>query len=535
MTTRDARILHATFVTQSFFLPQTARHQRVHKIDNRETLEKRHNRHHILTAASCRCTDLPMDVDNEIANAVRAQIAIALPHADVLAIVRLPHVAKHPQHRVDLSDGTALILNGPALPKASGTTISSYSAIEAEAIVLAWLASRRDLLRRAEISLATDYNPEAANLDTNLPQLISCFKIEAGPIFFGVRGLQKRRCAYSLIAPTEGTPVSSLYQPLSAADRYYIDLQTGQYLRMLCQIESPKGRFGTASELLSDQIILQGQDSSRETDPRPRSDGNRTWSDAYERLLLDARDEASRKKLSSIGFGRLHQQFARFRSLLDNVMRPRLVVLSGGDDSTTLVQRKAPESLDETRQHPRFARPLLARNSAAGFRGQETSDSFHTAGIRGWDHVIFGDPLIMKGLCMEPSTGIVHGFTGDAETSSFSTNMPPGIIDDRRHIHIRLLLYRCYWSIREIIRQPTSLSVNDVQAAVPSPAWKWLNDTLAELESTPAPRQRAPRRSGKGRLRKRGGSESPPGHRRRLESFVIRSPRRTWYRRCSTP
>jgi hypothetical protein len=259
----------------------------------------------------------------------------------------------------------------------------------------------------------------------------------------------------------------------------------------------------------------------------PEKIGHQKWSDAYERLLLEVRDEASRKKISSIPFHRLHKQFERFRCILDHVMRPRLIALSGGDDSITLVQRWA-ATVGERHTDSSVA-PWAV--------GEGAKDWIQVTGFRDWSNLVFGDPLIAKVFCLNPSKDTIIGYTGDSEVASFSPALPAALIDDRRHVKTRLLLYQCYWTIKEIVRQPMLRCMQGDRASKPSPAWMELSDTLARLESITSPTYTLTRRSRKLRARKRRRSESPAGDGLGHRDWASRSPQRSWFelRRCSTP
>ncbi|KAK0386944.1 hypothetical protein NLU13_5257 [Sarocladium strictum] len=482
-------------------------------------------------------TATPMDNHDQVATAVRAHIAVAVPRAAVTKITRLPNTDHHPLHRLDLSDGTSLMLNGPALPRISGMTVSGYSTAQAEAIVLSWLAYRRDRPSRLE-SLTADISESGCSSSLKslsddlllafLPQLVRYFELDTGPVFFSVDGLQQRRSAYNLVVASHGRPAVSLDPPLSREERRSVALQSGKLLRMLSDIQSPNGRFGFAAEVLADLPLLPREYLSSTTGQRPPGKrGHHTWSEAYERLLIEARDEAQRRKISAIPFARLHRQFERFRGILDHVMRPQLVLLHGGDESITLVHRHVQSSCEGH----------AGRCTAGSIHQTEPKESIRVVGFRDWSDVVFGDPLVAKALCTNASKDTINGFTGDRHIDAFSPELPPGLVDDRRNVTTRLLLYRCFWIIKEIVRRPTLPFIQGVQAAAPSPAWMELSDTLTMLESQPSPMHDARRRPRNVRVGKRRRSESPPGDRIPPRVWDSRSQARGWHerRRSSTP
>lgn len=496
-----------------------------------------------------RRTAITMNPDDQITVALRAQVATAFPRTTITSVARLPPAEQHPLHRVELSDGTVLLLSGPALPSIWCSMVSRFSTAQAEAIVLGWLAIRRTSPSRLDaLSRASDVSNNVATstaggetpLDTYLPKLVRYFELDGGPVFMGMEGWQRRRRAYTLTVPCEGQPITSLGRPLSHDERSSVDYQCGKLLRVLAEIESPNGHFGFAAEVLSSQPVLPAQYLSEAGGQRPiDTGGNRTWSDAYDRLVHEARLDASKKTLI-ISFGRLRVQFERFRGVLDNVMRPRLVALRGGEDWNTLVQHS--DAQDESPEYSpaNYWRDVLPLDGSQMPEAEVHRSVARVTGFRDWSNLFFGDPLIASALSTDPSVEMVQGFSDDPETTSFLDDLPSGLVDDRRHVHIRLLLYRCYWAIREIIRKPRTPYIKDVQISYLSPGWKWLDETLRKLEALPSASGVSMHRARRTHVMKRRRSESPPnlGYSKRSSTeSVTRSPFRSWSerRRCSTP
>ena len=461
---------------------------------------------------------------------VQALVDIPFPGATIFRIDIIRSNHQHPLRRVELSNGVVLLISGPATPKYWGWLISKHSATRTEAVVLSWLSSRRRRSGLAEASTVlrdlatTAESPEDDALARFLPRFLYHFHMRDEGLYFSGEGICRRTEAWNIMVPVSGQPISTLEAPLSRNERQSVDQQLGHFLRALATVESPNGRFGFAGEVLSGSAVLSTWCQNNKDGLGPiDGNGDRTWSETYDRLIREASSERRGKRLD-IPFDRVRIHFERFRGILDNIMRPRLVALDGGDDANALVIREAPTD-----------RPREPTSSVDRLQPPDGQDLIRLTGLQDWSNVIFGDPLIASIFSRNPSADVLKGFTRSAIVDTLSKDLPRGSFEDQRHVHVRLLLYQCYWIIKGMVQRPCNSSVWEswrIQSHADSVI---LLQTLAKLDALPSIEMRSDHEASKAHLsRKRRRSESPSST--RLACGVeptLPVPRQR--RRCNTP
>ncbi|KAF8866087.1 hypothetical protein BDZ45DRAFT_700740 [Acephala macrosclerotiorum] len=216
---------------------------------------------------------------------------------------------------------------------------------------------------------------------------------------------------YTILEPTPGEPLSNLSPQPSASDRRNIDEQVGSMARALADLISPADTFGMVNKVLTDPY--------RPVSPTaPPIVGSKTWSEGFntvlEGILRDGEDMSV-----LLPYEVIRSHFQRLSYRLDAVTLPRLVVLDIHDPKNVMVER---DPDDEETMLP--------------------SENIRLTGLRSWSQGVFGDPLIAN--CFEdPTEGFQEGWHTAGED----------IIEDEENLETRLLLYRCYRAVVEIVTE----------------------------------------------------------------------------------
>jgi hypothetical protein len=244
---------------------------------------------------------------------------------------------------------------------------------------------------------------------------------------------------YTLFEPGVGEPLSDLSIYLSRPEQRLIDKQIGSLVRNLALVTSPSGNFGTVSRVCNDSSALAATASS--CCPRGSPDWTAAFMSLLEGILRDGEDMSV-----LLPYEDIRKHFDRLSWRLGAVTIPRLVVIDAGEPSNVLIQRDpegaSPSSLDGPR----------------------------VTGLRDWSQGIFGDPLLSS--CFEePGEDFLEGWRLDGTED---------IIEDEEGGVTRLLLYRCYRAIVNIVTeyyrpQPDS-SRREMEGR------RKLTNVLAELE-----------------------------------------------------
>jgi hypothetical protein len=244
---------------------------------------------------------------------------------------------------------------------------------------------------------------------------------------------------YTLFEPGVGEPLSDLSIYLSLPEQRLIDQQIGSLVRDLALVSSPSGNFGTVSRVCNDPSAPAASTTCCS------SQGSPDWTGAFmslmEGILRDGEDMSV-----LLPYEVIRKHFDRLSWRLSAVTIPRLLVIDAGEPSNVLVQRD-----------PEGASP-------SGVDGPRVT------GLRDWSQGVFGDPLLSS--CFEtPSEGFLEGWRLDGTED---------IIEDEEGGATRLLLYRCYRAIVNIVTeyyrpQPDS-SRRELEGR------RKLTNVLAELE-----------------------------------------------------
>jgi hypothetical protein len=244
---------------------------------------------------------------------------------------------------------------------------------------------------------------------------------------------------YTLFEPGVGEPLSDLSIYLSRPEQRLIDKQIGLLVRDLALVTSPSGDFGTVSRVCNNPSTPAAIASSWH--PRGSPDWTAAFMSLVEGILRDGEDMSV-----LLPYEIIRKHFDRLSWRLSAVTIPRLLVIDAGEPSNVLIQRNRDGS-----------------NSSS-------IDSPRVTGLRDWSQGIFGDPLLSN--CFEDSTeGFLEGWRSDGTED---------IIEDEEGRATRLLLYKCYRAIVNIVteyyRPQSDSSRRELEGR------RKLTNVLAELE-----------------------------------------------------
>ncbi|KAG7134531.1 hypothetical protein HYQ45_007502 [Verticillium longisporum] len=467
-------------------------------------------------------------------------LAIALPAMPMARLLRSEQGSISSE-----ANGTNLAIALPAMPMAR-LLRSEQGSISSEAAVLKWLAGlhvKKPLLQertpepeetrvvlsrdgkhvRSPSTSSSDDHSTSTRLATFLPQLL-----------LHSAGSNEHRIEYNVTRPTQGKPIADLSPPLNPSERKLVDLQTGHFCRRVSELVSPTGRFGPAFAVLP---TLTPSHSGALT-PSARRDANarmiqskgvETWATAFhsmlEAVLRDGEDMAV-----MLAYANVRRQYRRLAHVLEGVTCSRLVAVDAGDNMNTLVLRKARPGTpatddDDDDSEDEEDRKTETGSSQAGEDDEQKEEEDKTAleaphditmtGMKDWSHFIFGDPLFATVFSRDATDEFFRGFNdaaagheADGESNEPQTKFDSVLIEDKANAHVRLLLYDCYHTITQVVREfyrPRKDSSRHELAAR-----KRLNDILTRLEAIGEPKPTLRRkRSGEMSPAKRAKSEGP--------------------------
>lgn len=413
---------------------------------------------------------------------MQSVISRVVPNVTVRDVRPSPSLRSQRLFDVRISDGSDLLLALPP-PLMVKLLRSEQSSISSEAAVLNWLAGlglNRPLLHGKPSGLAAkvgspqqEMSPSAGNLvDDGSPRDVHILH----PVLLAhSTPSNEYGIEYNVLRSTPGVPISAIQPPLSPAERRIIDLRTGQFCRRLCGLVSPSGRFGPASAVLpswsSAATDTPGPPASRDANSRMQeSQGVRGWAMAFhsmlEAVLRDGEDMAV-----MLGYASVRRHFKRWEYTLDNVLTPRLVAVDAGNELNTLViRRKNLARAHQGQQVPSDDDDPYDTDDTGDTRASDSSDDdghesdkSHTeedvdvTGMKDWSNFIFGDPLFAVVFSNDPSEDLLEGFYSRTKAGSrWKTNHPnanTSLVDDEETAPIRLLLYGCYHTITQIVKE----------------------------------------------------------------------------------
>ncbi|KAE8449959.1 hypothetical protein EG329_007098 [Mollisiaceae sp. DMI_Dod_QoI] len=217
--------------------------------------------------------------------------------------------------------------------------------------------------------------------------------------------------SYTIFEPPPGEALSNIAPSLSPPERRNIDEQIGVIARTLADLTSPTNTFGMVIKVLPDPYKPISPTAL------PVS-GSKSWSEGFntllEGILRDGEDMAV-----LLPYEVIRSQFKRLSLRLDAVTVPRLVVLDVDDPNNIMVQR---DPDDEETMLP--------------------SENIRLTGLRNWSLGVFGDPLI-AGCFEDPTEGFQKGWHTAGKD----------IVEDEENKETRLLLYRCYRAVAEVVTE----------------------------------------------------------------------------------
>jgi hypothetical protein len=244
---------------------------------------------------------------------------------------------------------------------------------------------------------------------------------------------------YTLFEPGMGEPLSDISIYLSRPEQRLIDKQIGSFVRDLALISSPSENFGTVSRVCNDPSTAAAAAGS--CTPRGSPDWTSAFMSLVEGILRDGEDMSV-----LLPYEVIRKHFDRLSWRLGAVTVPRLLIIDAGEPSNVLIKRDSEGASPSENDGPRVT------------------------GLRDWSQGIFGDPLLSS--CFENSSeGFLDGWRLDGTED---------IIEDEEGGATRLLLYRCYRAIVNIVTeyyrpQPDS-SRRELEGR------RKLTNVLAELE-----------------------------------------------------
>jgi hypothetical protein len=352
---------------------------------------------------------------------------VTLTSVEEVSSTRLPRL-----YYLNLSDGEQLLLSfAPSL---------AVRLLRHEQTLLSSEATLIDFLSSSIRSGPEELPPPSGSITgsqgsrvTDLSQLVPVMvKHSSNPREMGY--------PYTLFEPGMGESLSDISIYLSRPEQRLIDKQIGSFVRDLALIASPSGNFGTVSRVCNDPSTAAATAGSSRA-PRGSPDWTSAFMSLVEGILRDGEDMSV-----LLPYEVIRKHFDRLSWRLSAVTKPRLLVIDAGEPSNVLIQRDSEGASTSENDGPRVT------------------------GLRDWSQGIFGDPLLSS--CFENSSeGFLEGWRLDGTED---------IIEDEEGGATRLLLYRCYRAIVNIVTeyyrpQPDS-SRRELEGR------RKLTNVLAELE-----------------------------------------------------
>ncbi|KAH6681223.1 hypothetical protein F5X68DRAFT_263556 [Plectosphaerella plurivora] len=434
-------------------------------------------------------------------DSMQSVISRVVPNVTVRDVQPVPSLRSQRLFDVQISDGSGLLLALPP-PLMVKLLRSEQGSVSSEAAVLNWLAGSgldRPLLHNEAAPSSMEKTrtprdkspPTTGSLVYNSPNSPSrtlypvLLAHSASSNEYGIE--------YNVLRSTPGVLIADIKPPLNPAERKIIDLRTGQFCRRLSKLVSPSGKFGPAFAVLPSLSSpstpgTTASQASRDANSRMNeSRGVSSWSMAFhsmlEAVLRDGEDMAV-----MLGYAAVRRHFKQWEHALDNVTTPRLVAVDAGNELNTMIMRNEdlPKSYPGTRgQTPNDINggsydPNDPNDPNDPYDTDGTDDSDepdgkdtpvkttnsegHThpvdvTGMKDWSNFVFGDPLFAAVFSNDPSEDFLTGFhsaTPDEfeNTDSSGTPEPSGsLVDDKDTVPVRLLLYGCYHTITQIVKE----------------------------------------------------------------------------------
>lgn len=221
---------------------------------------------------------------------------------------------------------------------------------------------------------------------------------------------------YSIFDVSTGVPLSSISIYLSLPEQRTIDKQIGSLVRDLALITSPSGKFGIVPKVCGNPFAGAG------TAGPTAFQGSTEWLPVFmslvEGILRDGEDMRV-----VLPYEAIRAHFVRLSWRLGAVTVPRLLVLDVGDATNILVERGPEEERSAVRD------------------GRKVREGIKLTGLRNWSNGMFGDPLLSS--CFDtPSEEFMTGWCPESSDD---------LIEDEEGGRARLLLYKCYRAIVEIV------------------------------------------------------------------------------------
>jgi hypothetical protein len=218
---------------------------------------------------------------------------------------------------------------------------------------------------------------------------------------------------YSMFEEPAGQSLLTLAVYLSPSERKAIDRQVGALTNVLATLTSPSDTFGTVANVLSNSVT--GPTGGSEAPIPTPNTGFNSWSEAFNMLLEGImRDGEDISVLLPYDVIRAH--YERLCWHLDAVTVARLAILDVGNEANIMVSREPSD-------------PTVTGSAKVKLTG-----------LRSWSQGIFGDPLIADAF-VNPSVEFLEGWREG------------GDVFEGDNVDIRMLLYRCYRAVVEIVTE----------------------------------------------------------------------------------
>jgi hypothetical protein len=295
---------------------------------------------------------------------------------------------------------------------------------------------------------------------------------------------------YSVLDKPRGIVIAALQSALTPLARKNIDRQAGRLVRHLSHLQPESKRFGPAFAVLS-----ATDDNKQNRPPAPMAggpDSSSKWYLAFhsllESVLRDGEDMAI-----MLPYAAVRRNFRKLGHHLDLIITPRLVVLDAASDDNLMVEwrnkvvdeadkpdSKSPTQVPSPKAEEATKSEPQEEPDSKGLRSIDSNDPMIT-GISRWSTCVFGDPLMARVFCEDPSDEFLHEFHATGQDGAFqNTQMDDGLIEGKEHAAVRMLLYRCYHATAAVVREfyrPASTSSGRELAAR-----KRLGEVLNRLE-----------------------------------------------------
>mgnify|MGYP005988848069 CR=1 FL=1 len=365
---------------------------------------------------------MPMPAAETVVNvddSIRAVIARALPGLHIKSIEEIPSGRIHVVYRVtDYGNSAVFVSFAPR--RLAWMFREDNDAVHAEASLVQWINNDSQQLPQVYEIQSDDLIP--VENDLTLPNDSSCIRS------FVPRLLEHRlmrlasHTPYNLFTSPPGQALSSLPRSLTSMEYKSFQFQVGQLIRRISLLRSPTGRFGYAQHIVppvpSETNWIRHNAMVNTTGTSyPR------WSDAFSAMFLNLTYDAENLGIN-FSRQRCESTVARFKSFLDAVDEPRLLLLDAGSALNTLVQ-------------------TTPSTSEAGIK---------VTGLREWSCGVFGDPLFTAAFTDGTNPDLWDGYYTSLGPDAVNADYSGSPIVDRNHVFIRLLLYQIYHGLVTVVK-----------------------------------------------------------------------------------